>query len=106
MPAPRRFFGEGGPFEQACAMYRARYSGCIPEHVLLYADHEAEGRLAFLLGYCFAAVLKMRGMHASQAEVMAVAKAKVTSVSPVFFLYGFIHDEIHPPEVHTPTRPT
>ena len=84
-----QYFGVDGAFAEACELYGERYTRPLPSDVLLRADQQGDGRLSFTLGYCFADVLKKRGMGITMEDLHQLAVAKITTVGPLYFIWGF-----------------
>jgi len=84
-----QYFGPNGAFAEACELYQERHSGSLPADVLNQADLQDRGRLAFTLGYCFAAILKKRNMSITAEEIQQIADIKIVSVNPAYFVRGF-----------------
>ncbi len=83
-----RFFGPEGAWKEACDLYQQRHRGALPPEVLEHADREGEARIAYLLGYLFATILKKREMPISVSELEEIARRKITS-DTWSFLDGF-----------------
>lgn len=91
-----QYFGENGAFAEACELYRCLlHSVALPaerdaltQELLNYASTLGSSRIAYTLGFCFAKVLKRRGLEISEEDLAKVSK-KITAGNPERFIEGF-----------------
>jgi len=80
------YFGEGGPFGEACDKVRFRQ---LPLHVLAHSETLDNSRIAYRLGYAFAQVLKRRQMSISDESLEQIARNKIIFGNAAQFVFGF-----------------
>lgn len=83
-----RFFAKPSAFSEACDLYDDRFI-ILPPDVLKAGEARSNGRLAFLLGYCFRLALEKRGMNINPDELTRLSEAKINQTDPREFVRGF-----------------
>jgi hypothetical protein len=81
-----KYFGAGGPFPEAS--YKVHMQELPPE-VLAHSETLGDSRIAYRLGYAFAAVLKERSIRITRDDLQQISWMKISKGLPAEFENGF-----------------
>jgi hypothetical protein len=81
-----KYFGSGSPFAEAS--YKVHMQELPPE-ILAHSETLGDSKIAYRLGYAFAAALKQRSMRITRDDIQQIGWMKVTVGNAMQFEKGF-----------------
>lgn len=81
-----KYFGQAGPFAAARDLVQHR---TLPAEVIYHAATLGTSDDAYMLGYAFGIILKLRGLRISQDDLTQIGWMKISTGRPSEFENGF-----------------